>query len=51
MMKTADSTDRQDIGRSGRAWLNGPACRRRLVQSDVGSVVVIIGQIITTKPT
>src|SRR5882724_993263 len=39
----------QDVSPFGRTWLNRPACRRRLLESDVGSVSVIAGEIFTPK--
>ena len=30
-------------------WLNGPACRRRLLQADVRSVFVVVGDVFTPK--
>src|SRR5271167_505143 len=50
MMKTADSRRGQNVARLSWACFKGPSCRRRLLQSDVGAVFVIVGQILTPKP-
>src|SRR5215469_16376997 len=49
MMKTADATQGQRSGRFGRAWLNRPARRCRLLQAEVGSVCVVVGDVFTPK--
>src|ERR1043165_1237453 len=51
MMKTADTRQSHDFTRWRRARLNRPASRGRLFQSDVSSLIVIIGQIIAPQPT
>ena len=50
MMKPADARKSQDFTRGVRARLNWSVCRRRLLQSDVRSVIVVIGHVIPTQP-
>ena len=50
MMKTADARQGQSAVRLVRAGFSGPSCRRRLFQSDVRAIFVIVGQIFTPKP-
>jgi hypothetical protein len=50
MMKTADPSLSVNGARSVQASLDRPTCRRGLSQSDVRSVLVIIRQILTPKP-
>ena len=50
MMKTADTRQGLDFARPVRASLNPPPCRRCLLQPDVGSVGVIVGQILAPQP-
>jgi hypothetical protein len=49
MMKTADARQGQRRARFGRAWLNRPACRRRLLQADVCSVFVVVGDVFASQ--
>ena len=50
MVKTADSRQGQNVARLVRACFNGPSCHRRLLQSDVRAIFVIVGQIFKPKP-
>jgi len=45
MMKTADARQGPRLAWFGRAWLNRPARRRRLLQADVRAVFLVIGDI------
>ena len=49
MMKTADSSQGQRLARFDRAWLNRSAGRRRLLQAEVRSVFVVVGDVFTPK--
>lgn len=49
MMKTADARQGPRLAWFGRAWLNRPARRRCLLQPDVRSVFVVIGDIFTPQ--
>src|SRR5215469_11519758 len=49
MMKTADARQGQRSARFGRAWLNRPARRCRLLQAEVCSVCVVVGDVFTPK--
>src|SRR6516162_3959126 len=50
MVKTADSRQGQNVARLVRACFNGPSCRRRLLQSEVRTIFVIVAQIFKPKP-
>ena len=45
MMKTADARQGPRLAWFGRAWLNRPTRRRRLLQADVRAVFLVIGDI------
>ena len=45
MMKTADARQGPRLAWFGRAWLNRPTRRRRLLQADVCAVFLVIGDI------
>ncbi len=49
MMKTADARQGPRLAWFGRAWLNRPARRRRLLQADVRAVFLVIGDIFTPQ--
>ena len=49
MMKTADARLGPRLAWFGRAWLNRPARRRRLLQADVRAVFLVIGDIFTSQ--
>ena len=49
MMKTADARQGPRLAWFGRAWLNRPDRRRRLLQADVRSVFLVIGDIFTPQ--
>src|SRR5215467_2933529 len=49
MMKTADARQGQRSARFGRAWLNPAARRCHLLQAEVRSVCVVVGDVFTPK--
>jgi hypothetical protein len=50
MMETADSRQGQRLARFGPDWLNRPASWRCLLQSDVGSVCLMVGDVFPQQP-
>ena len=50
MVKTTDAGLRQDSAGSGWSCPDGPTGWRVLLQPNVGSVFVIVGNILTPKP-
>ncbi len=49
MIETADTRQGPRWAWFGRAWLNWLGCRRRLLQADVRSVIVVMGDIFTSQ--
>src|SRR5258708_1590478 len=49
MVKTADSRLRQRLTRLGRTRLNRTLHRRLLLQSDVGSVLMVVSQVVAPE--
>lgn len=50
MVQTADSRQGEYFTRLSRTRLNRSVCGRLLVQSDVGSVLMVVGHVLTANP-